>query len=258
VAGQGGPSSRRIVTGNPVMILNSSTKSLRCIGSILPERAAAAFVIGEDHLADREDALGIEEHVLVRQRPMPSAPKRRAVRRPAAFPHWPGPSLRRDRIGQPSASRKSPGQLGLLGRTAPAITSPVEPSMVMMSPALKCRSRTRHRAFLIVDADFARARDARPAHAARDDRRMAGHAAARGQDALGGVHAVNVFRAGLDPAEDHFLAGLRMLSALSAWKTIFLRPHRARPAGLCTRRRDAPWGRSWDAAAGRAPSGRFA
>ena len=32
---------------------------------------------------------------------------------------------------------------------------------------------------------------------------MAGHAAARGQDALGRVHAVNVFRRSLDPDEDH-------------------------------------------------------
>ena len=35
---------------------------------------------------------------------------------------------------------------------------------------------------------------ARPAHAARDHRRVAGHAAARGEDAARGVHAVDVLR----------------------------------------------------------------
>ncbi|MCY1172797.1 hypothetical protein D9M73_129410 [compost metagenome] len=40
---------------------------------------------------------------------------------------------------------------------------------------------------------------------------MAGHAAARGEDALGGVHAVNVFRAGFGADQDHRLARCRAL-----------------------------------------------
>ena len=52
------------------------------------------------------------------------------------------------------------------------------------------------------------AADAGLAHAARDDRGVRGHAAARGHDALGGVHAVNVLRARLDPDQDRFSSGL--------------------------------------------------
>ena len=55
---------------------------------------------------------------------------------------------------------------------------------------------------LRIDAERTGAGYARPAHAARDDRRVAGHAAARGQDADGRVHAVDVLRAGLGAHED--------------------------------------------------------
>jgi len=53
---------------------------------------------------------------------------------------------------------------------------------------------------------IARAYDARPSHTARDHCGMAGHAASGRQDAFGGVHAVDIFRARLDPHEDHALA----------------------------------------------------
>ena len=51
-----------------------------------------------------------------------------------------------------------------------------------------------HRAPAVVDADGAAAGDTGLAHAARDHRCMRGHAAARGEDAFRGVHAVDVFR----------------------------------------------------------------
>ena len=47
------------------MIANSSTKSLRCIGSSSCQRGAPArLVVGEDHLAHGADAVLLEEHVL--------------------------------------------------------------------------------------------------------------------------------------------------------------------------------------------------
>ncbi len=47
------------------MIVKSSTKSARCIGrSFASARAAARLVVGEDHLAHRDDAVALEEHVL--------------------------------------------------------------------------------------------------------------------------------------------------------------------------------------------------
>ena len=59
---------------------------------------------------------------------------------------------------------------------------------------------------VVVDADAAGAGDAGPAHAAGDHGGVAGHAAARGQDAAGGVHAVDVLGAGLDADQDDGLA----------------------------------------------------
>ena len=58
----------------------------------------------------------------------------------------------------------------------------------------------------IVDAQRAGAGDAGLAHAARDHGGMRGHAAARGQDALGGVHAVDVLGRGLDAHQDDLAA----------------------------------------------------
>jgi hypothetical protein len=92
--------------------------------------------------------------------------------------------------------------------------------MVMMSPFLSVTPIGHQRAALVVDAERAGARDAGLAHAARHHRRVAGHAAARGQDAFGRVHAVNVFRAGLDAHEDDLAANAFASSASSEVKTI--------------------------------------
>ena len=54
-----------------------------------------------------------------------------------------------------------------------------------------------------IDLQHARAGDAGPAHAARHHGGVAGHAAARGQDAARRMHAVNVFRAGFGAHQDH-------------------------------------------------------
>ena len=60
-----GGSSRRMVTGSPAMIRKISAKSPRWAGSSLSSaRAAAGLVLGEDHLADVGDPLGVEEHML--------------------------------------------------------------------------------------------------------------------------------------------------------------------------------------------------
>ena len=51
--------------------------------------------------------------------------------------------------------------------------------------------------------------DAAAAPTAGDDRRVAGHAAGAGEDALGRVHAVDVFRVRFLADEQHLLAGER-------------------------------------------------
>ena len=78
---------------------------------------------------------------------------------------------------------------------------------------------------------IAGARDAALAHAAGHDGRVAGHAAGRGEDALGGVHAVDVLGRGLAADEEHRLARLACALGVSAVKTSCPTPRRARPAG---------------------------
>ena len=64
---------------------------------------------------------------------------------------------------------------------------------------LQRHAACRHGLRPVIDPQRAGAGDARLAHAARDHRRVRGHAAARGQNAFGGVHAVNVLGRGFDP-----------------------------------------------------------
>ena len=69
----------------------------------------------------------------------------------------------------------------------------------------------------LVEAQFAGTGDTSTSHAARDNGRVAGHAAACGQDAGGGVHAVNVLGAGLEPHQNDALAGCgQLLGAIGA------------------------------------------
>jgi hypothetical protein len=67
----------------------------------------------------------------------------------------------------------------------------------------------RHRAGRVIDPQRAGARYAWLAHAARDHRRMGGHAAPGGEDALRRMHAVDVLGRGLDADQDH-VAALRL------------------------------------------------
>ena len=78
--------------------------------------------------------------------------------------------------------------------------------MVIVSPSLYLTIADAHHLGAGVDRKGARARYAGPPHAARDHGGMAGHPAACRQDALGRVHAVNVFWRCFDAAEDHRLA----------------------------------------------------
>ena len=73
----------------------------------------------------------------------------------------------------------------------------------------------------VVDAQRAGAGDAGLAHAARHHGRVRGHAAARGENALGRVHAVDVLGRGLDPHQDDLACpALLSASASSAENTI--------------------------------------
>ena len=59
---------------------------------------------------------------------------------------------------------------------------------------------------LKVDLHRGGADDARPPHAARHHRGVAGHAAAGGDDARRGMHALHILGRGLDPRQDQGVA----------------------------------------------------
>ena len=140
-----GGSSSRMVTGRPSMMRNSSTKSSRCIGRILASaRAAALGIVGQDHLAHGDDAVGVEEHVLgAAEADALGAEAARRARRRAACRRWRARPCVRTSSAQPIRVAKSPDSSGWMVGTSPSMTSPVEPSMVMTSPAFTTCSRDR-------------------------------------------------------------------------------------------------------------------
>ena len=78
----------------------------------------------------------------------------------------------------------------------------------------------RERAGVVVDVNIAGAGDADLAHLAGDERRVAGNAAAASENAFGGDHAAQIFRAGFDAGQHDFLALVRpSASALLALNT---------------------------------------
>ena len=188
---------------------------LEQIGEVLPlhrqqlgERGAPAFFgLGEDHLAHRDDALALEEHVLGAAQAdafgAEAARGARVERRLGVGAHLHAAHP----VGPCISVANSPVISGLTIGTAPTSTWPVAPSMVMTSPFFSVTPPALHRLRRVVDADRAGAGDAGLAHAARDDRRVRGHAAAGRQDALGGVHAVDVLGRGLDAHQHHLVAG---------------------------------------------------
>ena len=80
------------------------------------------------------------------------------------------------------------------------------PSNEIQSPSFTTivflADRDRELLAVLVDLQRSRAHDARPAHAARHHRRVAGFAADRGQNALRNVHAVNVVGRGFFAHQD--------------------------------------------------------
>ena len=130
-----GGSSRRIVTGRPLMISNSSAKSCRCIGRSLASAARRPSSVSDRIISRIATIRSPSKNMCsVRQRPMPSAPNERAVRASVGVSALARTFMRRTSSAQPISVPNSPVSSGLIIGTAPAITSPAAPSMVMMSP----------------------------------------------------------------------------------------------------------------------------
>ena len=173
----------------------------------LGERGAARFlVVGQDHLAHRLDAVFVEEHVLGAAQPDALGAeahcslgigRRVGIGAHAELAHFVGPA---DQGGK-FAGQLRLDHFDLAGQHLAG--GAVDGDEVAFFEAL---SAGRHGAGIVIDAQRACAGDAGLAHAARDHRRVRGHAAAGGEDAFGRVHAVNVFGRGFHPHQNDFLA----------------------------------------------------
>src|SRR5690606_18935850 len=68
--------------------------------------------------------------------------------------------------------------------------------------------------FFLVNLKRLASGDAAFPHSAGDNRRVGSHAAAGREEALGNVHSFDVFRRGLEPYQNHFLAFLGIFKRL--------------------------------------------
>ena len=237
------------------MMVNSSRKSSRWNGSrraSAARRPASSLAMIICRTAPMR--FGSKNICSVRHRPMPSAPNLRAVSASSGVSALARTPMRRALSAQlHQRARNRPTSPARPSATVPMNTSPVAPSSVIVSPARTVLPAGRQRLRVVIHRDAAGAGDAGPAHAARHHRRVAGHAAARGQDAAGGVHAVDVLGAGLDAHQDDRLALLR-----PALRLVGVEHHRAgrrARAGRQTlgeQRARAPSDPASDAATGRA------
>ncbi len=153
----------------------------------------------------------------VRHRPMPSAPNLRAVSASSGVSALARTPMRRRLVGPFHQRAEIAGHRRLDHRDG---ADEHLAGRAVQRDGLAGADRLaagRQRLGVVVDRDAAGAGDAGPAHAARHHRGVAGHAAARGQDAAGGVHAVDVLGAGLDAHQDDRLAlrraALRLVGA---------------------------------------------
>ena len=124
------------------MIWNSSTKSDFWNGAIFAS-AARRPASSSARIISRTAAMRASSKNIcsVRHRPMPSAPKPRAVLASSGVSALARTRRRRTLAAQAISVWKSPVSSGSIIGTAPSSTSPFEPSMVMISPALKVRPR---------------------------------------------------------------------------------------------------------------------
>jgi hypothetical protein len=170
-------------------------------------RAAAGLVVGQDHLAHGGDPGVVEEHVL-------GAAQADALGAELAG----GLGVQRGlgvgadlhaahRVGPFHQGGEVAGQLGLdhLGRADQDLAGRAVDGDDLAG--LELAAAHPEQGFLGEDRHVAGARDAGPAHAARHDGGVAGHAAPGGDDAARGVHAVDVLGRGLFAHQDHGLAG---------------------------------------------------
>ena len=171
-------------------------------------RLALLDRLGDDHLAHRGDAVGFEKHML---RPAESDALRaegdrlpRVLGRVGVGAYAQGALFVRPFHERLEVARNGRGRRGDLP-DVDAARRAVDGQLVALADGLAGDGEV---LLLLVDEDVSAARHAAAAHTARDDGRVRRAAAAHGEDALGGVHALDVLGRGLQPHEDGFFAAL--------------------------------------------------
>ena len=171
-------------------------------------RAAARLILGEDHLAHRDNPLAVEEHMLgAAEADALGAELHRLAgiqRRFGIGAHFHAPVP----VSPDHQRRKFAGKLRQAHLHLAFEHLALRPVNGDHRASLKHPLADGHRLRLVVDADRPGAGDAGLAHAARHHRRVARHAAARGQNAFRRVHAVDILRAGLHPDQNDLAPGL--------------------------------------------------
>ena len=182
----------------------------------LCERGAApGFVVGEDHFAHRQDAVGVEEHVLgAAEADALGAECARGLGvagRLGIGAHAQAPRL----VGPAHQPRETAAHLRLDGRDFSR--HHLAGAAVDGDPVGRREAATagEHDLVLSVDPHCAGAGHAGPPHAARDHRRMARHAAPRSENTARSMHPVDVLGAGLAADQNHrFPVRGRLLSGV--------------------------------------------
>ena len=124
------------MTGRPAIASKMPSKSDCCIGSSRSSAARrpssfSAMIISRT-TGSRSGAMNM---CSVRQRPIPCAPNSRALRASSGVSAFARTRRRRSSSAQPSTVWKSSLMSGATSSTAPRMTSPVPPSIVIVSPS---------------------------------------------------------------------------------------------------------------------------
>ena len=186
------------------------------------------FAFSQDHLAHRDDALGIKKHVFGAAQPDALGAefaRRRGVGRGIGI----GADFQAADLIRPThQGAEIAGQFGTAHRTRALedfAGGAIDGDHLAFFDGDAART---HFAFGDVDFERAGAGNAGPPHAARHHRGVGGHAAPGGENAARCMHAVNVFRAGFGPHQDDgalfgrqsfgFLGGEHHFAGGGAWR----------------------------------------
>ena len=187
------------------------------IGQDLVQRdLALGGGVGADHLAERGDAVGLKEHVLGAAQADALGAQLAGLLRVGGGVGVGADLQGAELVGPAHDGAEVAGDLRVHGLDQAVVDvagGAVDGDAVALVVGL---ARQGELLVLLVHGDVAAAGDAALAHAAGNDGRVAGHAAAHGQDALSGLHAGDVLGRGLQANQNDLLAvGVPALGVLS-------------------------------------------